>query len=133
MGLLIDTGIFIAMERGALPADAILGNIGNEPAFMSAVTTSELWHGYHRATSETRAEQRALFIEQASRLVPSLEIDDWVAREHARVWAQLESKGKMIGIHDSWIAATALVYDLSIATRNEREFRRVPGLRVEVW
>ncbi len=133
MGFLIDTSIFIAMERGGLPPGAVLENVGDESAFMSAITTSELWHGYHRAISKARATRRSLFIEQAARLVPSLEIDDLVAREHARVWAQLESSGKMIGIHDSWIAATALVYDLSIATRNEREFRLVPGLRVEVW
>jgi len=31
------------------------------------------------------------------------------------------------------IAAHALSADASLATSNEREFRRVPGLRVENW
>ena len=56
-----------------------------------------------------------------------------MARKHALIWAELESSGQMIGAHDLWIAATALVHDFTLATRNEREFRRVPGLRVEVW
>ena len=38
-----------------------------------------------------------------------------------------------IGANDLWIAAHALAADLTLATGNEREFRRVPTLRVENW
>jgi len=133
VGFLIDSGIFVAIERGALSSKTLEERIGDAPAFISVVTTSELWHGVYRALSEDKAAKRAAFIERATHLVPALDVDDFVAREHARLWAHLQSKGRMIGIHDSWIAATALTYDLIVATRNPREFHRVPGLRMDVW
>jgi tRNA(fMet)-specific endonuclease VapC len=39
----------------------------------------------------------------------------------------------MIGVHDSWIAATCLAHGLKLVTGNEREFKRVPGLELETW
>jgi tRNA(fMet)-specific endonuclease VapC len=53
-----------------------------------------------------------------------------VARMHAESWADLEARGEMIGAHDLWIAATALTHGLQLATKNAREFERVPGLSV---
>jgi tRNA(fMet)-specific endonuclease VapC len=52
------------------------------------------------------------------------------ARVHADVWATLERTGDVPGAHDLWIAATALAHGLGVATRNARDFTRVPGLRV---
>ncbi len=40
---------------------------------------------------------------------------------------------KMIGLHDSWIAAQFIEHRLTLVTRNVREFNRVPGLSVEQW
>ena len=60
----------------------------------------------------------------------ALAITEPVARVHAEVWAQLAAKGVVIGSHDLWIAATALAHGFGVATRNDRDFRRVPGLRV---
>ena len=51
----------------------------------------------------------------------------------AHVWAnqehELEKAGKRMPVEDSYIAATARRYDLTIATGNEQDFRR-PGVRV---
>ncbi len=52
------------------------------------------------------------------------------AEHHARGWADLETRGLLIGAHDLQIAATALSLGYSVATLNEREFARVPGLLV---
>lgn len=133
MGYLIDSGIFIAMERGTLASEAFIERAGDAPCFVSAVTESELWHGVHRASTPERAAKRAFFVEKCLREAPSLPADHLVARKHALIWAEREALGQIIGSHDLWIAATALVHDFTLATRNEREFRRVPGLRVEVW
>ncbi|MBI4704379.1 MAG: type II toxin-antitoxin system VapC family toxin [Deltaproteobacteria bacterium] len=45
----------------------------------------------------------------------------------------MQRRGSTIGAHDLLIAATAVAHGLSLATRNVREFRRVPGLTVSVW
>jgi predicted nucleic acid-binding protein len=53
-----------------------------------------------------------------------------VARIHASIYAELATKGEMIGAHDLIIAATARFHDLAVLTDNVKEFSRVPGLRV---
>lgn len=52
------------------------------------------------------------------------------ARVHARIWADLASRGEMIGAHDLQIAAAALALDHELATLNVHEFRRVAGLKL---
>lgn len=51
----------------------------------------------------------------------------------AHVWAEqehlLERSGRRMPVEDSYIAATARRHDLTIATGNDRDFRR-PGLKV---
>ena len=51
----------------------------------------------------------------------------------AHVWAdqehQLERVGQRMPVEDSYIAATARRHGLTIATGNDRDFRR-PGLKV---
>jgi predicted nucleic acid-binding protein len=48
----------------------------------------------------------------------------WAEQEH-----QLEKAGRRMPVEDSYIAATARRHELTIATGNERDFRR-PGLKV---
>lgn len=52
---------------------------------------------------------------------------------YAELRAALEKIGQPIGANDLWIAAHALALDCTLVTANEREFRRVPDLRVENW
>jgi tRNA(fMet)-specific endonuclease VapC len=47
--------------------------------------------------------------------------------------ADLESKGEMIGNNELWIAAHALAAGLTLISNNEKEFRRVRGLKVQNW
>jgi tRNA(fMet)-specific endonuclease VapC len=39
----------------------------------------------------------------------------------------------MIGNNDLWIAAHAVAAGLTLVTNNEKEFRRVRGLKVQNW
>jgi tRNA(fMet)-specific endonuclease VapC len=131
MGYLIDTSIFVAVERGELSAADL--DSRDEPVAISAITASELLHGVHRAGSARRRGQRSAFIEEILAAVPVLPVDLAVAREHARIWADLRDRGDVIGAHDLLIAATALAHELTIVTRNERHFTRVEGLAVVRW
>ena len=45
----------------------------------------------------------------------------------------LDRAGTRIGALDLLIAAQAAALGLTVVTNNLREFRRVPGLRVENW
>lgn len=59
-----------------------------------------------------------------------LSFSDRDAECHARLWVDLESKGLPIGPRDLLIAATAVTAGFSLATLNEAEFRRGPGLNL---
>ena len=59
--------------------------------------------------------------------VRAIESTEPIARMHLEVWVELAESGQMIGARDCWIATTALVHGMSLATGNAEEFRRVPG------
>ena len=44
-----------------------------------------------------------------------------------------EAHGEMIGGNDLWIAAHAKSAGVILVTNNEREFKRIPGLKVQNW
>ena len=52
------------------------------------------------------------------------------AYEHARIWAELEASGKMIGFYDLIVGATALERGSDVATFNKRHFGQISGLCV---
>jgi tRNA(fMet)-specific endonuclease VapC len=133
MGLLIDTNILIASEKGSLDLDRVLPEHGDDPVFLSVISASELLHGVHRATDETTRSRRLAFVERVLNGMEILDIDLAAARVHSEIWSDLAAKGQLIGAHDLWLAASALANDCVLVTRHVREFERVPGLRLEVW
>ena len=60
-------------------------------------------------------------------------IDAGAAVEYVTVRHYLEKAGSPIGPLDTLTAAHALAAGICLVTNNEREFNRVPGLRVENW
>jgi len=62
-----------------------------------------------------------------------LSLPDLAAEAYGTIRAQLEKKGHTIGNNDLWIAAHVRSAALTLVTNNEREFRRVPGLKIENW
>jgi tRNA(fMet)-specific endonuclease VapC len=65
--------------------------------------------------------------------LPTLALSPGVAEHYSRVRHELAKLGKPIGVNDMWIAAHALAENRTVVTNNEREYTRVPGLRVENW
>ncbi len=133
MGLVVDTSVFIHIERSQERPESLLESVGDEPVFIAAITASELLHGVHRAKSAVRRGRRSRFVESILDLVPVLAFDLEIARAHSRIWADLASRGEMIGAHDLLIAATALTHEHAVVTGNTREFGRVEGLELKTW
>jgi len=133
MGILIDSSVLIHFERSGADISVHLKGREDEEAFISVVSASELLHGVHRATDRKIKAKRLAFVEGILAALPVLPIDLATARSHAQLWADLVEQGSMIGVHDSWLAATCLAHGLQLATHNLREFERVPGLEFEQW
>jgi tRNA(fMet)-specific endonuclease VapC len=133
VGILIDSSIFIAHERGRLDIDSHLEGREEEEFYISVVSASELLHGVHRARDASVRARRSAYVEALLERFQLLGIEVSTARTHARLWADLAVAGTPIGPNDLWLAATAVTHGLSFVTGNLREFSRVPGLEVEAW
>ena len=108
MAVLIDTSILIAYERGQLDVAERVSGREAEEAFLSVISASELLHGVHRATAPAVRVRRLAFVEAMLARFPALEIDLEMARTHAALRSDLAQRCEMIGVHDSWIAATCI-------------------------
>jgi tRNA(fMet)-specific endonuclease VapC len=133
MAVLIDASILIEAERGRLALAPHVERHGEEEAFLSVITASELLHGAHRAAAPDIRARRSAFVEGILERFPLLSVDLACARAHAQLWADLSQAGALIGPHDLWLAATCIAHGLTMVTANLREFARVPGLQLEVW
>jgi tRNA(fMet)-specific endonuclease VapC len=129
MGLMVDTNVFIKLEKSGTPVDFASWESSSE-VYISVVVASELLMGVHRANTEERRRRRSAFVEAVISGIGILDVTLAVARVHALLHSELATKGKMIGAHDLIIAATARCYNLSVLTDNVVEFSRVPGLNV---
>lgn len=130
MAQLIDSSVFITLERRDLTIDDLTSIGAEEPFAMSSVSASELLVGVHLAASSRRKARRQAFVEHILRNIPVLPFDLAAARTRARVWARLTVDGTPISRDDLMIAATALTYGYGVLTDNVRDFVRVPGLVV---
>jgi tRNA(fMet)-specific endonuclease VapC len=106
-------------------ASAAAGDVG-----MSVITYGELIWG---AQVSSKAKENLQRLRSFARLVPALELPAGAAEHYGEIRAALQRKGVPIGPNDLWIAAHARAAGLVLASNNEREFRRVPGLKVENW
>jgi len=131
MAALIDASVLIAAERGLLSLDDISSRYAQEDVALSAVTASELLHGLYRAKTAAQRHRRQAFVEGLLAQLPVVPFDLTVARVHASLWADLSERGIVIGERDLMIGATAIARDYSIATRDERSFPKIPGLKVQ--
>ena len=72
-------------------------------------------------------------LEEFQTFIPVLSMPENAGKTYGEIRATLESSGTPIGNNDLWIAAHAKAAGLTVVTNNEREFQRVPGLKVQNW
>ena len=129
MAIILDADVLIRGEKGSFDLARWLATHLNDQFELAAITVAELWHGVERATAPHRAK-RQQYLEAVLAPLPIIPYTEQTAREHARIWAELEAAGKMIGYYDIIVAATALERGSEVATFNRRHFDLVRGLRV---
>lgn len=120
---LADTSLFIGREQqrcGGLQMPKALA--------VSAVTIGELKLGVLSATDPHIRAVRLRTLTSALALDP-LAIDDAVSDAWAELRITLRDTGRKLAANDSWIAATALAYQLPLATQ-DADYGDIPGLQV---
>ncbi len=97
---------------------------------MSTVTLGELIYGAEKSAQSVR---NLADIEALAARMDVVPFDSQAAIHFGQVRAELAKSGKLIGPFDLMIAGHARSRGLILVTNNLREFKRVPGLRVENW
>lgn len=130
MKYLLDTNAMSELMRG--PANRVasaIARVGENAVCTSIVVVSELKFGAAKKRS-------ANLTANLEKVLDTILIEDFKApadAAYAELRATLEKAGTPIGQMDMLIAAHALALDATLVTANEREFSRVPGLKVENW
>jgi tRNA(fMet)-specific endonuclease VapC len=97
---------------------------------MSAITFAELMNG---AKKSQHVEANVSRLNALGEILEICSFDQQAAVAYGDVRSSLEKRGEVIGAHDLLIAAHALSLDRILVTNNEREFKRVEGLKVDNW
>lgn len=130
MKFLLDTDTCIyALKRNETVLRRLLASDRSDVA-VSVITEAELRTGAVKSTSVAKT------LRSVENFLMPIEIIDFVssdAASYAAIRAKLERGGTPIGPLDTLIAAQAIARKLTLVSNNEREFRRVSGLRVENW
>jgi tRNA(fMet)-specific endonuclease VapC len=130
MRFMLDTNICIYAIKQR-PPEVLAALRAQEVAGLglSSVTVAELAFGV--AKSGSARNQKAL--EQFLEPLEIADFDRSAALVYGRLRAALEASGTPIGPLDTQIAAHALALGVTLVSNNQREFSRVPGLRLEDW
>ena len=106
------------------------GSFQVEDIGISAITLAELEYGAARS-AQPKKNRDAL--EEFISALDVAAFDRQATEAYGRIRAILDKKGRPIGAMDLLIATHALSLSVRLITNNEREFKQVPGLRVENW
>lgn len=124
---LVDTSVIINYLQGKADTIELLNNIEGELT-SSYICMAELYEGVNRVKNKLEIEKNVMdFFKSLSELYT---IDKQVAQQFGEIRAKLKIGGNVIEDIDIFIAATCLVYDLTLITHNIRHFSRINSLKI---
>ena len=131
MKFMLDTNICIYVIKKK-PHDVIerfnrteISQIG-----ISSITLSELFYGVSKSS---KPEQNRIALMQFIAPLEILPYGDEASQYYGELRAYLEKQGTPVGSLDMLIAAHALSISCTLVTNNEKEFIRIPDLKIENW
>lgn len=107
-----------------------LQNVPVSDVCVSVVTKAELLFGVEISA---RRQQDEAALKAFLHYVEVLDFSDKAAPHYARIRADLQARGMLIGANDLFIAAHACSLGVTLVTNNTREFARVSNLNLENW
>jgi len=138
-GFLIDTNVLSEYNRPGGPDAGVkrwLETTDRQSQHVSVITLAEIQKGIELLADGKRRTQLEQWLQQdleawfSGRVLP---VDRQVAGRWASLAAQGARTGRTLPTVDSLIAATALAYDLTIVTRNTRDFEGVGATIINPW
>jgi predicted nucleic acid-binding protein len=130
VGFLIDTNLWIAIERGRLSAADVHAVTRQAPIYLSPVNLAGIRFGIELMT-DPKQRQKAMAMLRRMRRKPLLRIGAETAEVFGTLAARLTKSGRGhdFRVQDLWLAAQAIERKFTLLTANARDFRDVPGLK----
>ncbi len=131
MGWLIDTILWIAVERGQLSAGDVAAITRQEPIYLSPINIAEIQFGLELLPAGAR-KQRAAAALRRLRRKPQLRITIETAEVFGTLAAKLRKarRDPHVRINDLWLAAQAIQRNFKLLTSNPKDFKDIPGLEM---
>jgi tRNA(fMet)-specific endonuclease VapC len=127
---LLDTNACIAWLKRRESVVSQVQAAGSDSILLCPPVKLELWFG---ACKSGRREENQQMLRDFFSALPEIGFSDEVMQHYGDIRVELERQGTPIGPMDLLISAFARANGLTVVTRNQREFSRVPGLSVENW
>lgn len=133
MGYLIDTTVWIELERGRLSPEQIIKVTGDTTVYVSPVSIAEMKFGAEMASKSGIRQQRLAGVAKIMTKAVLL-IDQITGEIFGDLAAQLRKTGRghEFRTQDIWLASQAIQHGLIFLTHNGKDFRDIPGLRLQV-
>lgn len=134
VGYLMDTGIWVEVERGRLSSADLANIVGKAVVFASPVSIAELTQTTEMPAEEHIRQRRRTTVQRLREKV-ILPIDGATGEIFGKLALALKQGGRGSPTHrvqDLWLAAQAIQHKLRLLTYNRKDFDDVPGLDVQV-
>ncbi len=133
MGFLIDTNLWIAVERGRLKPSDLHAITQQMPVYLSPVNLAEIQFGIDLML-DIKHRQQALRMLRRMRRKPLLRITGETGEVFGSLAAQLQKSGRSsdFRIQDLWLAAQTEQRGFVLLTANVKDFADIPGLKFQV-
>lgn len=99
---------------------------------ISSITVHEVLRGIYYLYEGEKLTEKLKLTELALSKFNNIPYTHRIAKNAAKIDADLAKRGEMITFPDVVIAATALTYDLALVTKDEH-FKRIEGLKLEEY
>lgn len=131
MGYLLDTNIVTAIlkENPKATNQLEMLNRQNEQVFISAMTYYEIERGLLAVKAVRKLSEFDKFLKKYQLLL----LDDMaIFKKASEIYADLKQRGLPIQDADIFIAATAIIHDLTLVS-HDSDLSRITGLKLENW
>lgn len=138
MSFLLDTNVVSEWMKPRPNPGVVtwLAEADEDRTYLSVITLTELRYGIDRLPPGARRKKLEQWLQDEMPLRFEgriLTIDVTIAHECGRILSQSETLGRKMEVMDGFVAATAVIHDLAVVTRNVSHFEQAAKSVVNPW